>query len=84
MQNKARVGGEAAPGPERQFQARLEIEEGHRAVLELGPHDSLRGQLQSVAIEGHGAFEVLDPESDEGDAWLHDESEGPGFAPTPV
>jgi hypothetical protein len=65
------IRGQAAAGPEGELQSRLEIEERYRAVLELGADDALRGEAKAVAVESDGAFQVVDPEGDEGDAWLH-------------
>ena len=35
------------------------------------PDDSLRGQAQTVPIEGDRPLEIVDAQGDEGDAWLH-------------
>ena len=40
-------------------------------MLELLAHDPLRGQAETVAVEMHCAFEVVDGQGDQGDAGLH-------------
>ena len=58
--------------PERELQARLEIEERDRAVLELRADDALGLQSEPVTVEPHRAVEVVDSERKQRDARLHD------------
>ena len=68
---QAAVRGEAPPRPERELQARLQLEERDGSVLEFGSDDPLRGQAHAVPVERDGPVEVVDAERDERDAWLH-------------
>src|ERR1043165_8917702 len=65
-----RVVRQALARPEREAQAVREIEERHRAVLELLADDALGFPAEAVAIEAHGAVEIGDAERDERDARL--------------
>src|SRR5690606_26183970 len=67
----ARFIGDAFPGPEGEPQTRLEIEKGHRAVLELPADDALGREAQSVPVENEGPVEIIDAKGDQGDARSH-------------
>ena len=41
-------------------QPRLQVKEGHRAVLELGADDPLGGEAEPIAIEPQGLVKVID------------------------
>jgi hypothetical protein len=58
--------------PERQLQARLQVEEGDRAMLEFPADDALRAEAESIAVEPHRPVQVVHPECDERDPRLHE------------
>src|SRR5438094_4691119 len=62
---------EARSGPERELESRLQIEERHGAILELGADDTFGVQAQPVAVEPQRALEVVNAQGDERDARLH-------------
>ena len=68
---QAAIGGKALAGPECQLEAGLQGEERDRSVLELGTDDALRIEAEAIPIEGDRAFEVVDAEGDESNAWLY-------------
>jgi hypothetical protein len=68
---QARVVREALARPERQAQATVQVEERHRAVLELLADDALGVPAQPVTIEAHRALELIDTEREQRDARLH-------------
>src|SRR6184192_2665396 len=53
----ARIMGEARARPERELEARLQIKESDRAVLELRADDAFGLQAQPVAVEPQRALE---------------------------
>ena len=57
--------------PKGEFQAGLQIEEGNGAVLKFGADDPLRTPPQTIPIKRHGAFEIIDPEREDRDGWIH-------------
>src|SRR5690606_14065352 len=61
----------AFPGPEREAEAGLQVEEGDGPVFELLADDPFRGKTQPVAIEADGRLEIVDAEGDDGDVGLH-------------
>src|SRR5438309_8009524 len=67
----ARIMGEARARPERELESRLQIEERHGAMLELGADDAFGVQAQPVAVEPQRALEVVNAQGDERDARLH-------------
>src|SRR5205823_6405287 len=62
---------EASSRPERELEARLQIKESDRAVLELRADDAFGLQAHSVAVEPQRALEVVNAQGDERDARLH-------------
>src|SRR5690606_22870171 len=48
-----------------------QIEEHHRAMLELAADDAFRRPAESVAIKGQRTLEAIDAEGDDADARLH-------------
>jgi hypothetical protein len=63
--------GKAFARPDCELQTGLQVEEGHRAMLELRADDAWRFQAKPVAIEPQRALEIVDPDSDESDSRLH-------------
>lgn len=64
---------DVAAREERQLQARLQVEEGDGALLELRAEDALGRETQAVAIEADGRFEIVDAEGNDaerGVSWL--------------
>src|SRR5690606_15371988 len=70
---QARVMRNARARPQRQAQARLQIEEGHRTVLELFADDPFSLKTEPVAIELQRFIEVFNAKGDDSNAWLHDD-----------
>jgi hypothetical protein len=63
--------GDAFAEPEPELQARLQVEENDRAVLELLADDALGRQAQAIAIEAERPLQVVDADRDQGDPRLH-------------
>src|SRR5690606_15944498 len=72
----AGIGREAASRPQGQAQARLQVEERDRAVLELLADDAFRRPSEAVPVEAYRPVEVVDTESDQGDVRLHGRAAG--------
>jgi hypothetical protein len=60
------VARQALARPQRETQARLQIEEGDRAVLELLADDAFGAQAEAVTIEADRALQVADAQRDQG------------------
>jgi hypothetical protein len=71
LQRQATVGHQTLARPQRQLQARFQVEECDGSVLDLRTNDSFRCEAETVSVEGHGAFEVVDSEGNERDVRLH-------------
>ena len=54
--------GKAAARPDRKLQAGLQIEERHRAMLELFADDAFGLETQPVAIETQRPLQVVNPD----------------------
>src|SRR5690606_16918078 len=68
---KPRIVCDTGPGPERDLQPVLEVEEHDGTMLVLRSDDALGLPAQAVAVEGEGALEVAHPESDYGESRSH-------------
>jgi hypothetical protein len=49
----------------------LKIEEGDRAMVDFLPDNAGRGKLQPIAIESHGALQIVDAQGQHGDVRFH-------------
>ena len=47
------------------------LDKDHGSIRQLLADDSFGGETQAVAIESQGSFQIIDPEGDDSDAWLH-------------
>ncbi len=56
-----------APAPD----AGLQLDEDHGSICKLPADDPLRGEAKAVALEAQGSFQIIAPDGDDGDAWLH-------------
>ncbi|MNG38641.1 hypothetical protein D3C84_1264170 [compost metagenome] len=63
--------GQAGAWPQGQLQARLQVDEHHRAMFELAADDAGRRQAQAVAVKAQRTFQVVHGEGDDADAGLH-------------
>lgn len=63
--------------PDGQLQAAFKIKEGDSAMLELPADDSPRRQTEPVAIILQRPLQIVDTESNNGDAWLHSRTSAP-------
>src|SRR5690606_37046620 len=69
---------DAGARPERQPQPSLQVDEDHRAVLELRSVDAVRGEAEPFAVEVERALQVVDAEGEDGDARQHGRLRGQG------
>lgn len=64
LPRKAAIRRQTLAWPKRELKAGLKIEESDRTVLELGTDDALCAEAKTVAVEGNGAFEIVDSEGE--------------------
>src|SRR5687768_2892282 len=65
------VMGETFARPDRKLQARLEVEERYRAMLELLSDDTRRLQPETVPIEPKRPLQVVDADGEHAEPWFH-------------
>lgn len=70
-EGEAGVGCQAFARPDGEFEAVLQVEEGHSAVFEFCTDNSPGGETEAVAVECDSGAKVVYGEGDESDVWLH-------------
>jgi hypothetical protein len=75
-ERNSRIVSETLARPDCEFQARLQIEEGHGPMLEFRANDAFCWQAKTIAIEIHRPFQVVNAEGNNRNARFH------GMAPS--
>src|SRR5690348_432146 len=70
-QSHSGINGEVVSWIDGELESMLQVEEGERAMLELGAHDAPCWQPQAVAVKTERRFQIIHAERDHSNSWFH-------------